>query len=111
MPHDLKIREPHSPQNLTLAKIRIPWYIDLGRNQCKHWLPLRYQPLVLLQPLLAVNDNAKDHDMTTKVWHWKRLKINYGYFDYVKNDPGKMAPSEWRVRAQIRNFMISRDQK
>ena len=68
MPHDLKIREPHSHQDLTLATIRIPWYIDLGRNQCKYWLPLRYQPPIILQPLLVVNDNVEDHELTTKVW-------------------------------------------
>lgn len=65
MSYDMKKREPHSPQNLTLDTTRIPWYINLGRSLHNYWLPLRFQSPILLQPLVAMNENVEDHDMST----------------------------------------------
>ena len=53
---------------------------------------IKVSTLVLLQPLVAVKDNAEDHDMTIEVQHWKRLKIIFGYFDYVKNELEERTP-------------------
>ena len=54
-----------------------------------------------MQPLLAMNDNAEDHDMSTEARRWKRLRENHDYFDYVKDEPKERTTSDWRVCAKI----------
>ena len=53
LPFDLKVRQFHSPQNLELVAHRMTRYITLGRSQKNKWIPLRFQPPILLHPMLS----------------------------------------------------------
>ena len=94
----------HSPQNLQMAIRRMPRYLMLGRSQKNYWLPLRFQPPILLHPLLGKNDSVDDYDMTIEAQKWERLKQNHGYFNYRYNEPDVKIPNDLWLHIRIKNL-------
>lgn len=50
LPNELRQSEPHSVQKNHVALNIAPKYMHLGRTKGRHWLPLIFQPLILLWP-------------------------------------------------------------
>ena len=76
---------------------RIPRYIMLGKNQKNYWIPLRFQPPILLHPMLGKNDSFFGYNMSFEEQKWENLKNNYGYFNYKANEPGEKLANDLRV--------------
>ena len=72
--------EPHSPLNLTLANKRAPWYIVMDRVRQNFWIPLTFQPPMLLFPFLAIAENLEDYDMEEEVNRWERHGETKGFY-------------------------------
>lgn len=74
LPQDLRTRELHSPQNLEMAISRMPRYMMLGKSKKNYWVPLRFQPPILLHPMLGKHDSFANYNMSLEDQKWERLK-------------------------------------
>jgi hypothetical protein len=61
LPHDLQIREPHSPNTLQLSLLRTPWYKEYLRKMKTKWIGLRMSPPLLLPvaPMVDLKSKGK----------------------------------------------------
>lgn len=87
-----------------MAIKRMPWYIMLRKSLKNYWFSLKFQPPLLLQPLLLMSEVVDDHDMASKVQRWERLKENHGYFNYRYNELGLKIPNDLQLHIEIRNL-------
>ena len=77
IPHDLKVRESHSSQNLIMEMRRDSRYIHLGQER-KHLLfPLKFQPPLLIYPLLSVNEGLDEYGRVVGDSIWKMYNDCY----------------------------------
>ena len=83
---------------------RMTRYIMLARSQRNYWIPLRFQPPILLHPMLGKNDSFSNYNMSHEDQKWDRLKQNHGYFNYKINEPGQKITNDLRMRMRIRNL-------
>lgn len=104
MLEDLRTREYHSPYNLELAISRMPIYMMLARSKRNYWVPLHFQPPILLHLMLGKNDTFVEYNMIDKEQKWERLKQNYGYFNFRAHESGEKIASDLRLRIRIKNL-------
>lgn len=77
---DLKQGEPHSFPNYHVAIQRAPMYICLGMTKGNNWLPLIFQPPILMWPLMGCRDTNKLYDETAEEAMWDRLENMKGFY-------------------------------
>lgn len=80
LPDDLKQGEPHSLLNFHAAINRAPKYIYLGRMKNNDWLPLIFQPPILMWPLLGCKISNKPYEVATKEARWAILEKMKGFY-------------------------------
>jgi hypothetical protein len=76
LPHNLQIREPHSPNALQLSLLRTPWYKEALRNMRTNWIGLRMNPPLLL-PVAPVADLNKEKEEE----EWAKIVKVKGYHE------------------------------
>ena len=69
----------------------------LGRSQNNYWVPLHFQPPILLHHMLRKHDSFANYDMSIEDQKWERLKQNYGYFNYRANELGEKIANDLRL--------------
>ena len=91
LPHNLKIREYHSPTRMREALARVPLYKQLMQNLQANWIGLKFNPPLLLGLLEGVKEEEegrqweeverkarfhdREEDITTEVWDvWEVVK-------------------------------------
>jgi hypothetical protein len=76
LPHDLQIREPHSPNTLQLSLLRTPWYKETLRKMKTKWIGLRMIPPLLLPvaPMANLNSEKEEEE-------WANIVKDKGYHD------------------------------
>ena len=79
-------------------------YITLGRSQQNKWIPLCFQPPILLHPMLAKHESFHDHNMVHENNKWNNLKENYGYFNYKERASRSNTAKDFRKRMRIKNL-------
>lgn len=102
----LKTRELHSPQNLELAISRMPRYMMLARSQRNYWVPLLFQPPILLHPILRKNDTFSKYNMIFEEQKWERLRQNHGYFNYRARESGEKIVNDLRLWIIIKSLQM-----
>ena len=60
LPHNLKIREYHSPTRMRGALARVPLYKQLMQNLQANWIGLKFSPPLLLGLLEGVKEEEED---------------------------------------------------
>lgn len=106
LPEESKQGEPHSLQNFQAAMERAPKYIQLGREKTNKWLPLIFQPPILMWPLLGCKTMDQPYEAVTKEsTRWSRMKKMKGfYWNLALGGTGKGSIGDLRISAIIRNF-------
>lgn len=80
LPKDLKQGELHSLSNYHAAIQRASKYIRLGRTKGNNWLPLIFQPPILMWPLMGCRATDKLYDEAVEEARWARLEKMKGFF-------------------------------
>jgi hypothetical protein len=57
LPHNLHIRNPHSPNTLQISLLRTPWYKETLKKMKKNWIGLRMNPPLHLPVALLIDLN------------------------------------------------------
>lgn len=59
---------------------RAPKYIQLGRKKTNNWVPLIFQPPILMWPLLGCKTTDKPYEVVTEEVRWSRLEKMKGFY-------------------------------
>ena len=82
-------------------------YIHLGQER-KHLLfPLKFQPPLLIYPLLSVNEGLDEYGRVVGDIIWKMYNDNKGY--YWNSDEGEATESvhvDFHVKTRVKNYML-----
>lgn len=101
---ELRTRELHSPQNLELANYKMPRYVEMTRDKKSYWVPLFFQPPILLHPMVGKIESFVKYNLNHEELKWERLKQNHGYFNYRAHESGENIPSDLRMQMRIKKL-------
>lgn len=105
---DLQKKEPHSLLNFIMATWQAPWYVKLGEERKSDWIPLIFQPPLLLSPLLANKQDLEKFDMIEELHRYERYMESKGFYWNISiGGKGQSIPLDFRMAARVKNFMFS----
>ena len=91
LPHNLKIREYHSPTKMKEALARVPLYKKLMQDLQANWIGLKFSPPLLLGLLEGVKEEEEGRQ-------WEEVERKAGFHDREED----IITEAWDVREAIK---------